>query len=148
MTAKLIIFDLDGTLANNQHRQHFLETYGPRAVKDWGAFSANCDKDIPIQPVIDCLYALQDAGFNIEIWTGRTAAVIDKTKMWLGENFLGDIPLRMRPVGDFDGDVELKQGWLDAAPVRPYMAFDDRSRIVKMWRRNGIQCMQVAEGDF
>jgi hypothetical protein len=30
----------------------------------------------------------------------------------------------------------------------PVMAFDDRDRIVRMWRANGIPCLQVAEGDF
>jgi hypothetical protein len=27
-------------------------------------------------------------------------------------------------------------------------AFDDRQRVVDMWRRNGITCFQVAPGDF
>jgi len=30
----------------------------------------------------------------------------------------------------------------------PIMAFEDRSRVVKMWREAGIPCAQVAEGDF
>jgi hypothetical protein len=33
-------------------------------------------------------------------------------------------------------------GWL------PIMAFDDRARVVKMWRDNGVPCCQVAPGDF
>ena len=30
----------------------------------------------------------------------------------------------------------------------PILAFEDRERVVDMWRRNGIQCCQVAPGDF
>jgi hypothetical protein len=26
--------------------------------------------------------------------------------------------------------------------------FDDRDKVVKMWRSNGIACFQVAPGDF
>ncbi|WP_457852111.1 phosphatase domain-containing protein [Mycolicibacterium conceptionense] len=26
--------------------------------------------------------------------------------------------------------------------------FDDRNRVVDMWRRLGLACFQVAEGDF
>ena len=25
---------------------------------------------------------------------------------------------------------------------------DDRNQVVKMWRENGLTCLQVAEGDF
>jgi hypothetical protein len=28
------------------------------------------------------------------------------------------------------------------------MAFDDRSQVVKMWRKRGVPCAQVADGDF
>jgi hypothetical protein len=30
----------------------------------------------------------------------------------------------------------------------PTLVFDDRSRVVEMWRKNGIKCFQVAEGNF
>ena len=26
--------------------------------------------------------------------------------------------------------------------------YDDRDKVVAMWRRNGVACFQVAEGDF
>jgi len=26
--------------------------------------------------------------------------------------------------------------------------FDDRDKVVKMWRNQGLRCCQVAEGDF
>lgn len=46
------------------------------------------------------------------------------------------------------------RGWLDDAAIivshgyEPIMAFDDRDRVVKMWRDAGIPCAQVAPGDF
>ena len=32
--------------------------------------------------------------------------------------------------------------------ARLVMVFDDRDRVVNMWRRNGVVCAQVAPGDF
>jgi hypothetical protein len=30
----------------------------------------------------------------------------------------------------------------------PTLSFDDRDRVVKMWREEGIRCFQVDYGDF
>jgi hypothetical protein len=32
--------------------------------------------------------------------------------------------------------------------VEVLCVFDDRDKVVKMWRENGINCFQVAPGDF
>lgn len=59
--------------------------------------------------------------------------------------------LRMRRAGDHRPDDIVKREILDqmrADGWRPVMAFDDRARVVKMWREAGIPCAQVAEGDF
>ena len=37
----MIVFDLDGTIALNDHRQHFVER--PKGQKDWYAFFEACD---------------------------------------------------------------------------------------------------------
>ena len=44
---KAIIFDIDGTLANNEHRQHFLI----EETKNWEEFFRNMSKDSPIEPI-------------------------------------------------------------------------------------------------
>jgi hypothetical protein len=38
-----VVFDLDGTLALNEHRQHFVDR--PVGQKDWRGFFAACDRD-------------------------------------------------------------------------------------------------------
>ena len=50
-------------------------------------------------------------------------------------------------------DDELKQHWLDdlfPGDIRDRIVavFDDRQKVVDMWRKNGLTCMQVAPGDF
>jgi beta-phosphoglucomutase-like phosphatase (HAD superfamily) len=57
----------------------------------------------------------------------------------------------MRADGDFRQDYVIKEEILDRDILpnySPQMAFDDRNRVVEMWRRRGIPCLQVASGDF
>ena len=68
-----------------------------------------------------------------------------------------DVPydvLKMRPDNSefqFMPDDKLKQHWLDQLfPVKDNILciFDDRDKVVKMWRDNGLTTFQVAEGNF
>jgi hypothetical protein len=57
----------------------------------------------------------------------------------------------MRPQGSHTPDDVLKKAWLDelqAEGKSVMCVFDDRDKVVKMWRDNGITCMQVNYGDF
>lgn len=141
-----VVFDLDGTLALNEHRQHFVER--PVGEKDWRSFFAACDKDAPNVPVIRMAQHLFAAGERVEIWSGRSAEVNDKTEAWLAAEGLGVIPRRMRSEGDHTPDHELKASWLAECDQKPDMVFDDRASVVAMWRSHGIVCAQVAPGDF
>ena len=141
-----VIFDLDGTLALNRHRQHYVE--GPKHLRDWPAFFAECDRDSPYWQVIEILKALKAAGHRIEIWSRRSAKVLFETRQWLAPQGLETIPLRYRGVGDNTPDAILKKAWLDLCSPKPDFVFDDRASVVAMWRAEGIACAQVAEGNF
>jgi hypothetical protein len=49
-------------------------------------------------------------------------------------------------------DDKLKKEWLDKLFPYPHndivCVFDDRDKVVDMWRENGLTCMQVAPGNF
>lgn len=141
-----VIFDLDGTLALTDHREHFLKR--PSDEKDWRGFYAACDKDSPCHPIVRTLIALWATGHDVEIWTGRSEEVRDKTEKWLGEQGLGHIPVRMRKVGDHRHDTAVKAEWMGELSQKPMLVFEDRTRVVEMWRAHGIVCCQVAPGDF
>jgi hypothetical protein len=145
----LYIFDLDGTLALIQHRRHFVE--GPN--KDWRAFFYACVDDAPNLPLISTLRRLHYAGADVWIWSGRSDEVRLETEEWLYRHSVGGPhPMKMRTAGDHQPDVTLKRGWLHAmSPTdrqRLVAVFDDRTRLVDMWRSEGVTCFQVAEGDF
>lgn len=139
-----VVFDLDGTLADIEHRRHFVD--GEKKV--WDAFFNACNNDEPVWPIIYTLHGLKAQGHRVEIWSGRSESVLKKTKIWLSKHSLAGITLRCRPEGDYRPDVELKKEWLDSCGVKPDLAFDDRVSIVRMWRDAGIICAQVAPGEF
>ncbi len=83
----------------------------------------------------------------VEIWSGRSDEVRDKTTAWLGEHGLGHIPIRTRAAGDHRADTVLKAEWLDEGRT-PDLVFEDRDQMVAMYRARGIVCCQVAPGAF
>lgn len=148
----IFIFDLDGTLADIRHRLHYIQS----APKQWNEFHAACIYDTPNMPVIRVLDGLQ-WHHEILIFSGRSDSVRFETICWLEVHTL--LPaariragLRMRLAGDHTPDHELKRRWLHEmhAERRSRIAgvFDDRARLVRMWREEGLTCFQVAEGDF
>ena len=188
----MIIFDLDGTLADCEHRRHFVDEYnydqsekgyiqektcncewfhasdpwvhketGKKWKQDWKAFYDACDKDEPIESTIDVFITLLFDCFEtdrfiprtIEIWSGRCESVRNKTENWLCEHGLEYSALKMRPIGDSTPDDKLKESWLDEALSQGKkidFVFDDRPKVVCMWRRRGIfvfNCLQ-SDGDF
>ena len=144
----LYIFDLDGTLALNDHRKHFIEG----EEKDWDAFNAACLDDESHEAVIAVFKALRAQGAEIWIWSGRSDAVHTDTVAWLGARYLDYSRLVMRPDGNHEPDEKLKGRWLEEmsfeARQRLVATFDDRDRMVAMWRDAGITCFQVAPGNF
>lgn len=143
-----VVFDLDGTLAINEHRLHFIQ----RDPKDWDAFFAACSQDA-INPAVLCaLDAHELAGHRVEIWSGRSDQMRAETVAWLEMHCIDPSMLtRMRSAGDHRPDVILKQGWLSDARVTrhaPDLVYDDRDVVVAMWREAGVPCFQVAPGEF
>ena len=145
-----IVFDLDDTLADTTHRQHILEQKGFTSESEkWNAFFEACDKDSPKTEIIELLDLLDFASHRVEIWTGRSNRVRDKTEAWLEKhlNNFEDCELRMRADGDYRPDTEVKADWIKQYG-KPDLVFDDRNKVVTWWREQGITCCQVKESDF
>lgn len=179
----MIIFDLDGTLANCEHRRHFVdhmtdqEPYGyykelcktcgfthgsdpwihKETKEKWNrnfqAFYEACDKDAIISQT-RCLLRSLACSFPttpIDIWSGRCESVKNKTRAWLGSNGLMHYrELKMRSIGDNTPDDQLKERWLDEALAQGHMidfVFDDRPKVIRMWRKRGIFVFNCAQND-
>lgn len=142
----LVVFDLDGTLALIEHRRHLVE----KKPKNWPRFFEQCVHDEPCHPIIEIFHALKLAGHRVEVWSGRSDIVERETREWLAAHGIEFDHLRMRPQKDNRADDILKEEWLLSLPEteRPALIFDDRDRVVAVWRKHGIRCCQVAPGDF
>jgi len=151
---KTVIFDLDGTLADIETRR--VISIKENGKMDWDIFfdPKNISLDIPNRPVITMARLLKESGHRIVILSGRSKVTKDATREWLKQF---DVPfdiLKMRPDNKefkFMPDDQLKKLWLDQLFPNTddvLCVFDDRDKVVKMWRENGLSCLQVAEGNF
>ncbi|HEX8183774.1 MAG TPA: hypothetical protein VF747_03460 [Blastocatellia bacterium] len=147
---KIVIFDLDGTLALCDHRRHFVQGKGSKATKeDWRNFYAACVDDEPNLPVIAMNQALCRSGYLIAIFSGRSSEVENQTREWIERHGIRHHYFFVRPEGDYTPDEKLKEQWLaEIGPEKILCVFDDRQKVVDMWRSKGITCFQVAPGDF
>lgn len=149
-----VIFDLDGTLALIDDRR--AKSLLKNGKMDWDIFfdPDNIKLDKPNMPVIHMARQLKKTGHNVVIFSGRSDATKDATMDWLDAFRVPFDKLIMRPgVGNmkFTPDDVLKKMWLDdllADGADIICTFDDRDKVVQMWRDNGITCFQVAPGDF
>ena len=139
-----VVFDLDGTLADDSHRRCFLE----RRPKAWPEYFAACDRDLPIRQLIRVLNDLSHRGSQVEIWTGRSADVQAETERWLTANHVAHDRLRMRPSKDYRSQTELKAEWLAEASRKPDLVFDDNMTAVRWWREHGILTAALTEEGY
>lgn len=146
-----VIFDLDGTLAIIDKRRQLAAK--PDGKIHWGKFfdPENIKLDEPNYPVIAAFQAMKAAGHRVGIFSGRDSISRTETEQWLSQFGIQPDFLRMRPQRSFTKDDILKKQWLDEEMEMGHTilcTFDDRDKVVKMWRDNGIVCFQVAPGDF
>ena len=148
----IIICDIDGTIADCEHRRHYITT----KPKDHDAFYAGVREDKPIGNVILLLLSLLECDYappSVTFVTGRPERIRKDTEWWLAE-YLHLYPehyqMFMRKDHDYRQDYLVKQDILDKHidKSKVWVVLDDRDQVVQMWRRNGLTCLQVADGNF
>lgn len=146
MAAKdTVIFDLDGTLCDPTHRLAHLH------AREYDTFNALCSHDPANETLVAMLRVFHRAKYRIVICTGRSAKFIGHTKSWLYDRRIPFDLLLMRPEGDLRPDAQVKRDLLEDAyitPGRVLAIFEDRLRVVEMWRRHGYTCLQHVEGNY
>jgi hypothetical protein len=140
------VFDLDGTLANLEHRLWYIQKPEP----NWRGFFRACAADLPIAPIISMVRDLSQSA-NVVIFSGRSDEVRDITISWLIHHEVPYVDLYMRKEGDIRHDHIVKKEILGQAIAdgwEPILFVDDRKTVVDMWRSLGYICLQCAPGDF
>lgn len=139
-----IICDLDGTLAIDQDR---------------GWFEYNKVIDDPVDPrLLRIIKNYLKQGIRVFFLTGREDRenCRDLTSQWLKKHlgefeYMFDYNLIMREKGDRRGDQITKKELYENYIKDSYnvlCVFDDRQKVVDMWREQGLLCCQVAKGDY
>ena len=155
----LIIFDLDGTLADDRHRQHFLNEPIERGDKpssrDWDAYYKACGGDNVFGAVRDTAVALANTrAHTIEIWTGRRNSERMVTEMWLRHYGIPFNKLRMRDNSDYTKNVALKLRWLEKTlkyssdPEQKVLIFDDHPGVIEAFRELGHNAFHVRDRGY
>lgn len=141
-----VIIDLDGTLCNNAHRQGYVG----KVPKDWKRFYNGIHRD-KLNEWCDMIIDGLNYQVKILLVTGRPETFKKQTIAWLNKYLINYDMLYMRGEGDFREDCITKEEiYLKLIKPRFKVLFciDDRARVVAMWRKNGLVCLQCAEGDF
>lgn len=146
---KIVIFDLDGTITDHSHRVPLVATEGIKP--DWDEFEKRCVYDVPNLAVVELYkYYVSLEDYMVLIMTGRSKDYQEKTIEWF-ESYKIPLPhlFIMRTKGDNTPDHELKKKWVqNIGTHRVVCTFEDRGRVVDMWRSLGLTCFQVAPGNF
>ncbi len=133
------IVDLDGTLALLGDRSPYATDGIERDQPNW-----------PVIQVVQSLAANPQVG-AIVILSGRSEATREATQAWLAQHEVPCDLLLLRPEGDYRPDQVLKLQALRKR-IEPHYrvtgVLEDRAKVVRMWREQGLVCLQVAEGNF
>lgn len=134
-----IICDLDGTLALSE---------GKRNVYD-ASTCAEDDVNLPVKKIIETFYKY--CNYQIIYLSGREDKYRKPTCDFLVKHNCPIGPLYMRTTGDFRKDWIVKGELFDQHIRDKYnivFVLDDRNQVVNFWRKIGLTCFQVADGDF
>ncbi len=138
------LVDIDGTVT-----RHHEDRAGERGPFDWDRVS----EDRPNEAVIRLLEALDGIGlFQFVFLSGRPEVCREPTEQWLAHHVGVEYGrLFMRESSDNRPDNVIKLEIFDREIRERYNVvgvFDDRNRVVSMWRSLGLTVFQVADGDF
>ncbi len=148
MKQKAIIIDLDGTLADCEHRKQFISG----SKKDWKSFLK--DENI-IQDKLNAWCASIITNFKnsykIILVTGRNEFTRKITQEWLATHDQYFDELFMRKDRDWRQDAIIKEE-IYRLHIEPkfdvLFCVDDRKQVIDMWRKLGLVCLQCDEGEF
>lgn len=140
---KDVICDLDGTLCSIEWRRHFVTD----GQDDWKSFFAGIPFD-PVNPeVLAKLKQFEREGFQINYVSARPDQYRKQTAAWLDKHGCPKGQLIMRSQRDMRPDEQVKQDILDENfdVDNVHVVLDDRPQVIKMWKSNGIEVIEITD---
>ena len=145
MAPDLVIFDLDGTLANVSHRVPLIDG----TFAGWHRYNCACIDDTLYSSVADVAKALNRQGYEFWVVSGRAVEMMAATRYWFHEYFVVPDRIILRPIGDERPSDVLKRDWLNDGTIpveRVLCVFDDDTDAAWVYRAKGLTCFQVGHG--
>lgn len=146
--SNIILCDIDGTIADLTHRLHYIKD----GNRDWDGFFSDVGKDTFKESV--WRQVVEDAEDNdavVIFLSGRSDVSRHDTEKWLEANGIKEPLVLMRREFDRRPDTEVKRDIFDwhFKDYNIVRIYDDRPRLVKMWREMGLDCVDCGDGvDF
>ena len=149
----LMIFDVDGTLADCEHRLHHIKKKdddGRKKKARFDLFEAEIPYDSPILPVVNIYKRMvADPNIIVVLLTGRGEKSRELTEKWFTDHGLnGYDALYMKPRANSSmPDTKQKRAAHDQIVERygmpVAMVFEDRDRVIDMWKEMGVFVFNV-----
>jgi hypothetical protein len=144
-----VILDIDGCLANNDHRLHHIRT----SPKDYESFYSAMVDDTPISDIIwlvDLIITAQyeQEDFVLFVCTGRPEDYREETEAWLStyaprlHNCMYEIS--MRPSGDHRENSVVKNEMIESIKQQGFnirLVLEDNPNVITMLQENNITVM-------
>ncbi|MDG2216942.1 MAG: hypothetical protein P8L46_02725 [Acidimicrobiales bacterium] len=139
-----VIVDIDGVLADAEHRQHHLDP----PWRDWDSFFSEAGGDDIFEEMVTVLELLRQ-DLVVVLLTSRPTWIQRETLRWLGLYKIRWDLLVMRPMGDFQPSPGFKRYETHSLIEREYvprLAIDDDMRNVRMYRKEGLPTLHLESG--
>jgi hypothetical protein len=142
------VFDLDGTIADNTHRLHFLKL---KTTDRWDIYKSHSSNDTPILEMLYvfnflCTYK------NVIVISGRNESERLDTLAWLKKNTYFSLTERLflRPDNNFVSSYEYKAEQLHNAIKKLNikninLIFDNDLDTIMKFKHLGYMCMHVVK---
>jgi hypothetical protein len=145
LAEEIVIFDIDGTLADISDRVHHIR----KKPKNWNAFNEGMAKEKAIHSMIRLCNILYASGAHIILCSGRNERNHPETVEWLAKQGVQYHELLLRRDEDYRTDSVVKRESVQNIDKSKILfVVEDRSRVVEMWRSEGLVCLQCAPGEF
>jgi gluconate kinase len=146
-----IVSDIDNTLADATHREHYVNTPGQK--KNWKGFFDAMGEDKVNQWCDNILYRYKDTAYTVLLVSARPDNYRKITESWLSHNDVHYDELIMRQRDDFRKDDIVKEIILDfEIKTRFEVVFwlDDRKQVIDKIRSRGVIVLDCAgeKGNF
>lgn len=137
-----VVFDLDGTMSDCSWRRHLVQG----KHRDYEAFHCGIALDPLNEWCRELAVSMSVGGYRVVLVSARPRKRTAATVQWLKAHDVAYDDLFLLRGDDKTPDQQLKRQWLlKYGKRRVLFVVDDRPKVVRMWREEGVVCLHCAD---